>query len=99
MRKVGNFIILTQGLLLTGARTGPRTPAAFCPRISPLGALLPPSRRQMSMAGSAKKSLAEWSFAPAALATRLPLDPETDNAIRRNVPGAIFSKGEGEEIF
>jgi hypothetical protein len=49
--------------------------------------------------GVVKKSLAEWSLAPSQLVARLPVDPDTENRIRRNVPGAVFSKGKTRQIF
>ncbi len=87
MRRVGNLLFLTQGLLASGSRT-------TCPHNSPF------SRRQQQCfimtepgGGVVKKSLAEWSLAPSQLVARLPVDPDTENRIRRNVPGAVFSKG------
>jgi hypothetical protein len=90
MRNAGNLLILTQGLLVSGTRPV-RPLSRVCPRLSPF--LL--SDRQVSSGASmtAKKTLAEWSFSPSQLASRLPLDPDTENRVRRNVPGAVFSKG------
>lgn len=39
---------------------------------------------------SLKKHISEWSFSDPKLAS-LPLDPETENYVRRSVPKAIFS--------
>ncbi len=95
MRRVGNLLFLTQGLLASGSRT-------ICPHSSPVERLLLFSRRQHQQqcfimtepgGGVVKKSLAEWSLAPSQLVARLPVDPDTENRIRRNVPGAVFSKG------
>ena len=90
MRKVGNLLFITQGLLVSGA--GLQRP--FCPR-PPVLVIF---GRQVSVSScisrmSLKKSLSEWSFAPSQLAARLPLDPDTENQVRRNVPGAVFSEG------
>ncbi len=96
MRRVGNLLFLTQGLLASGSRT-------ICPHSSPVERLLLFSRRQQQQQCSimtepvggkvVKKSLADWSLAPSQLVARLPVDPDTENRIRRNVPGAVFSKG------
>ncbi len=94
MRRVGNLLFLTQGLLASGSR--------ICPHSSPVERLLLFSRRNQQQqcsimtepgGGVVKKSLAEWSLAPSQLVARLPVDPDTKNRIRRNVPGAVFSKG------
>ncbi len=100
MRRVGNLLFLTQGLLASGSR--------ICPHSSPVERLLLFSRRQQQQqcfimtepgGGVVKKSLAEWSLAPSQLVSRLPVDPDTENRIRRNVPGAVFSKGRTWQIF
>ncbi len=101
MRRVGNLLFLTQGLLASGSR--------ICPHSSPVERLLLFSQRQQRQqcfimtepggGGVVKKSLAEWSLAPSQLVARLPVDPDTENRIRRNVPGAVFSKGRTWQIF
>ncbi len=100
MRRVGNLLFITQGLLASGSRT-------ICPHSSPVERLLLFSRRPQQqclimtepVGGVVKKSLAEWSLAPSQLVARLPVDPDTENRIRRNVPGAVFSKGSTWQIF
>ena len=96
MRRVGNLLFLTQGLLVSGTR---------CPRSTPAERLLSVNRQQCASRSMTepglvkKKSLTEWNFAPSQLAARLPLDPDTENRVRRSVPGAVFSKGEAYKSY
>jgi hypothetical protein len=92
MKGARKILFLTQGLQLVTSGVGFQR--SVCPRLSSLQLLV---ERQMSESCNAKmtakKSLAEWSFAPSLLAARLPLDPDKVITVRRNVPNVIFSEG------
>ena len=83
MRRLGTVInlILTQTVVNKGKRN-------ICPPPTTFLSHLPLSCSASVM--DLKKSLSEWSFSEPLLA-ELPLDKETRNFVRRNVPGAVFS--------
>jgi len=86
MRNIGNIfnLFLTQSLFLKPQKAVRH----FCPAL-----LTKVPVRALNLTCSAmvlKKSLSDWSFSDPKLAS-LPLDPETRNFVRRQVPGAVFS--------